>query len=359
MGAREDESGESRRRRRPGDRGGGIRGAVPGGEPREVLGSGLCGLFAGDGAHRLLLLVFEPEFGGHGRCVFSFFSLLANCFSSFFGRASSSSSFFPSFSSVLHYFLFSRDDGTKRKAPTLRKKASPKKKNEPGLLKEDWSAPSSASDGASTSSSPSSCLENFKLNLLAAINPAPTRFDAEGNVVDPGGGAGYDSAATPMPEEVARAMAEFSRAGGGGGGGGGADATANGTNDNGNNSAPSGSSASPLPAPVATSHPPSGITVTTVPTKSWASGNTTAFQCDVRIKNESGSSTCPPTMTLSCGASIVEQSWNCNRLADKEGKAVLGLPEWCVSNGGIAPGAEVTAGGVFLGAVPAFEVGFS
>ena len=222
-----------------------------------------------------------------------------------------------------------------------------------GLLKDDWSAPASSDESSS---------ETFKLKLLSALNPAPTRFDARGNVTDPGGGVGYDPSATPMPEEVAWALVEFSPGAGGGGGGGengggggggAAAAAANGNNNN--NSAPDASS---LPAPVSTSHP-SGITVTTVPTKSWPSGATTAFQCDVRIKNEGGSSPVPPTLVISCEAAIVEQSWNCTRLADEGGRAVFGLPEWCVSNGGIAPGAEVTAGGVFLGAVPAFEIGFS
>ena len=108
-----------------------------------------------------------------------------------------------------------------------------------------------------------------------------------------------------------------------------------------------------------TSHPGSGVTVTTIPTKSWASGATTAFQCDIKIRNDEGSASVPPTLTLSCPAALVEQSWNCTRLADKEGKAMLSLPDWAIANGGIAPGAEVVAGGVFLGKVPAFEVGFS
>lgn len=219
-----------------------------------------------------------------------------------------------------------------------------------GLLKEDWSVPSPSESGN---------LEAFKLGLLAAINPRPTRFDAEGNVLDPGGGPGYDPAATPMPEVVSRALAELSRGGGGGGGGGGGAAAAHGDGAN-DNSAPPDSAASPLPAPVATSHP-SGITVTTVPTKSWpAVPATTAFQCDIRIKNGGSALPAPPTLTFSCESAVVEQSWNCTRLADDgNGRAVFGLPEWCVSNGGIAPGAEVTAGGVFLGALPAFEIGFS
>ena len=164
-----------------------------------------------------------------------------------------------------------------------------------------------------------------------------------------------------MPAEVERALEAFSS---GRGGGGGAGAAANGDGGNNNNSAPSDSSpaaaaaSAQLPAPVTTSHP-SGITVTAVPTKSWASGATTAFQCDVKIKNEGSSSTAPPSLVLSCAAAVVEQSWNCTRLADKDGKAVLGLPAWCVSNGGIAPGGEVRAGGVFLGEVPGFEIGFS
>ena len=217
-----------------------------------------------------------------------------------------------------------------------------------GLLGEDWSAPGSSAPRSAPGS------EAFKLRLLAAVNPVPTRFDADGSVVDPGGGRGYDPTATPMPEEVARALAELSGRGGGGGGGGSAAADNGGE---GTNSAAPDSSASPLPAPVTKQHP-CGVTVTAIPLKSWTSGATTAFQCDVKIKND-GPSVAPPTLTLSCEASIVEQSWNCTRLADADSRAVLGLPDWCVSNGGIAPGAEVTAGGVFLGSVPAFDIRFS
>ena len=231
-----------------------------------------------------------------------------------------------------------------------------------GLLKDDWSAPPPPGGAAAAAAPPSPCLKTFKLGLLAAINPRPTRFDARGDVIEEGGGVGYDPAATPMPEEIAKALAEFSR-GGGGGGGAVAAAAANGGSENtaNNNSAraPAPASAS-LPAPVTTSHP-SGVTVTTVATKSWPSGSTTAYQCDVRIRNEGGpsSSAVPPTLTFSCPASIVEQSWNCTRLSDKDGRAVFGLPDWAAANGGVAPRAEVTAGGVFLSALPTFEVGFS
>lgn len=220
-----------------------------------------------------------------------------------------------------------------------------------GLLKDDWSAPPPPSDGDGDSP----CPETFKLKLLAAINPRPTRFDARGEVIDEGGGVGYDPEATPMPGEIARALAEFSRGGAGGGGGAGV-AAANGGD---NSSAPASAPASAaLPASVSTSHP-SGITVTTVATNSWPSGSATAFQCDVKIRNESSSTPTPLMPTLSCPASIVEQSWNCTRLADSGGSAVFRLPEWAVQNGGIAPGAEVTAGGVFLGQVPEFEVRLS
>jgi len=202
-----------------------------------------------------------------------------------------------------------------------------------GLLKDDWSGTTD--------------LEEFKLSLLRLLNPNPTKFDARGNVVSPGGGKGYDPVATPLPGEILDEI-EAGKNQGGGGGGGAAVASAGGA----------GGGRRSLPAPVTTAHPELGIAVTVAATKSWPSGPRTALQCDVKIKNDS-SNPVPASFTFRCDAGIVEQSWNCTRLGDSGTEAVFGLPDWALANGGIPPGGELTAGGVFFDSLPSFDVALS
>jgi endoglucanase len=200
-----------------------------------------------------------------------------------------------------------------------------------GLLSDDWQRP-----------------EEWKLALLAAINPAPTRFGPDGSVVDPGGGAAYAQPVGPLPAALTAGVDMTPRGGNGGGG--------------------PGPSAAPAPAPAPTQPPPppaagvgleasathpSGLRLTSRVTSSWAAGPRTAYQMDVTITNEGGAPVPDVVWAVEGDPGLVEQAWNCERAA---GGASFSLPAWCVQNGGLGPGASVTAGGVFFDAQPAWTV---
>jgi len=201
-----------------------------------------------------------------------------------------------------------------------------------GLLTDDWASP-----------------QEWKLALLAAINPAPTRFGRDGGVVEAGGGAPYARPVRPLPASLTAGVDMAPR---GGAGGGGPPATA---------AAPAAAAAPPsAPAAgvgleAAASHP-SGLTLTSRVTSSWAGpGGRPAYQMDVTITNGGTAQARDVAWSLPDPA-LVDQAWNCERAAGGGGGASFSLPAWCLQAGGLAPGASVTAGGVFFEAQPAWSV---
>jgi hypothetical protein len=210
-----------------------------------------------------------------------------------------------------------------------------------GLLADDWSGPGED--------------EAWKLALLAYVNPNPTRFAADGTVVERGGGAAYAPTdkippallagargAPPPPRSEADCRAALGGACALGGGGGGGAAVA--------------AAAAPPPsaAPVTVATHPAGLRLAVAVTKTWPAGGRTAHQADVIIVNEGAAPVAD--VVFDVPAAVVEQSWNCDRRGDDGGRASFSLPEWCTANGGLAPGAEVKAGGVFFEAAPAWRV---
>lgn len=207
-----------------------------------------------------------------------------------------------------------------------------------GLLTNDWT-------GAGED-------EQWKLALLDWINPAPTRFNPDGSVADYGGGPAYTAKGPPPAELLVgtrgappppRSADECRTALGG------ACAMA----------APAATPQPPPPPqpstePTVTVTGPGGLRLAVTFVKSWASGARTAYQCVVAITNTGASA--HRDVVFDVDATIVEQSWNCERRADAGGRAVFSLPEWCTKNGGLAPGATVEAGGVFFEAAPEWRV---
>lgn len=193
-----------------------------------------------------------------------------------------------------------------------------------GLLADDWAAPGPG--------------EAWKLALLAWVNPNPTRFDAVGAVVDAGGGPGYapgppppallEGGAVPEPAGAAAAAAAPAAA------------------------PPPPAATTPLEI-VATG--PGGLELAVTVTQTWAAGARTAHRADVVVRNAGASAI--PDVVFSVDASLVEQSWACARRADAGGRALFSLPAWAVAAGGLAPGASITAGGVFFEARPEWRVG--
>ena len=196
-----------------------------------------------------------------------------------------------------------------------------------GLLSDDWQAP-----------------QEWKLDLLAAINPAPTRFRPDGSVLDAGGGAAYAQPVGPLPEELTKGVDLSAPRGG-------AAATT---------TAPAAAASPAAPsAPAAgvglesTASHPSGLTLASRVTSSWAAGDKgVAYQIDVTITN-GGTAPLKNVAWSLPDPALIEQAWNCERAA---GSATLTLPTWCTEAGGLQPGASVTAGGVFFAAQPAWSV---
>jgi endoglucanase len=193
-----------------------------------------------------------------------------------------------------------------------------------GLLADDWGAVGPG--------------EAWKLALLAWVNPNPTKFDAAGSVVDVGGGPGY--APGPVPAALLEGAAAPAPAA----------------------AAPAGAPA-PAPQQPATTTAPlevvatgsGGLELSVAVTQTWAAGARTAHRADVVLRNAGPSPI--PDVVFSVDAALVEQSWACERRADKGGRAEFSLPAWAVAAGGLAPGASITAGGVFFEARPEWRVG--
>ena len=103
----------------------------------------------------------------------------------------------------------------------------------------------------------------------------------------------------------------------------------------------------------ATAAHPAGLRLLSRVTSSWAAGaRGTAYQMDVTITNEGAAPVGDVAWEVG-DPGLIEQVWNCERGG---GSAACTLPTWCVQGGGLAPGASVTAGGVFFEAQPAWSV---
>ena len=205
-----------------------------------------------------------------------------------------------------------------------------------GLLTDDWAGP-----------------QEWKLGLLAAINPAPTKFGKDGTVSAPGGGAPYAAPVGPLPASLTAGVDMAPKGGGRGGGGDGSSTPAPAAGG----AAPPAAASTPQPAAgvglEATATHPSGLRLTSRVTSSWAAGaRGVAYQMDVIISNE-GAAPAKNVAWALPDASLVDQAWNCERAA---GSALCTLPTWCVEVGGLAPGDSMTAGGVFFEAQPQWSV---